>query len=169
MSPTGHLAIGFSAKRFAPAIPLFVFFIAAYLIDLLYFMFLLLGLDKLDYDPWSHSLFMSVIWSMVAGLLALILSRGETKDKIRNGGVIAIVVFSHWVLDFIVWDNLPVFFDKRYVVGLGLFDRIGFSITGMQLNSGMFIGAAIELGILAIGILIYSSYRKALKRSAQLL
>lgn len=51
----------------------------------------------------------------------------------------ALVVFSHWILDFIVWDNLPVFFDKTHVVGLGFYDKIGFSLTGLKMDSGTII------------------------------
>ena len=104
MSPTGHLAIGFTAKRFAPQIPVVVFLIAAYAIDLFYFVFLALGIDQLDYDPWSHSLFMAIFWSISAGLITLFISR-----KAHSGFVIGLVVFSHWVLDFFVWDDFTHF------------------------------------------------------------
>ena len=92
MSPTGHLAIGFSAKRYDPRIPLIVFLIAAYALDLIYFIFLALGIDKLDFDPWSHSLFMAVVWSVSAGLITSLFSR-----KFRSGLVIGVVVFSHLI------------------------------------------------------------------------
>jgi hypothetical protein len=66
MSPTGHLAVGFTAKKYAPQIPLVVLLICANAIDLIYFLFLAVGLDRIEFDPWSHSLFMAVVWSVCA-------------------------------------------------------------------------------------------------------
>lgn len=164
MSPTGHLAIGFTAKKYAPQIPVVVFLIAAYAIDLIYFIFLALGIDTFDYDPWSHSLFMAILWSISAGLITLFFSR-----KFRNGFVIGLVVFSHWILDIIVWDNVPIFFDKTHRVGLGLYNKIGFSLTGLKLNSGTAIATSIELGMLIIGLSIYILYARKTRREKRVL
>jgi hypothetical protein len=164
MSPTGHLAVGFTAKKYAPQIPLVVFLIAANAIDLLYFLFLALGLDTIEFDPWSHSLFMAVIWSVCAGLITMFFSRKFSGGKYRNGLVMAFVVFSHWILDFIVWNNLPIYFDKTRVVGLGLYDKIGFSLTGLKIDSGTIIATSIELGMLIMGIAIYIFYLRKVRR-----
>lgn len=155
MSPTGHLAVGFAAKKFAPQIPLFVFLIAAYTIDLIYFVFLALGIDTFEYNPWSHSLFMAVIWSLFAGLITFLISR-----KLRSGLVIGIVVFSHWILDLIVWDNMLIFFDPTLRIGFGLYNRIGFSLTGLTLNSGTILASSIEFIMLLIGVIIYILFLK---------
>lgn len=159
MSPTGHLAIGFAAKKYAPQIPLFVFLIAAYAIDLIYFIFLVLGIDSMEFDPWSHSLFMAMIWSISAGLITLFVSK-----KLRSGFVIGLVVFSHWILDIIVWDNVPVFFDKAHRVGFGLYNKIGFSLTGLKLDSGSMIAMSIELGMLLIGLVVYILYLRKTRK-----
>jgi hypothetical protein len=164
MSPTGHLAIGFTAKKYAPEIPVVVFLIAAYAIDLIYFIFLALGFDTIDYDPWSHSLFMAIIWSVSAGLITLFFSR-----KFRSGLVISLVVFSHWILDIIVWDNVPIYFDKTYRIGFGLYNKIGFSLTGLKLNSGTVIATSIELGMLIIGLVIYILYLKKSRKAKRIL
>lgn len=164
MSPTGHLAIGFAAKKYAPQIPVVVFLAAAYAIDLIHFVFLILGMDKQDYDPWSHSLVMAVIWSASAGLITLLFSR-----KIRSGVVIGIVVFSHWILDFIVWDDLPIFFDKTHQIGLGLYSKIGFTLTGMTFNSGTIIAACIEFSMLLIGLAVYVLYLRKSRREKKIL
>ncbi|MDF2484420.1 MAG: hypothetical protein K0R46_588 [Herbinix sp.] len=162
MSPTGHLAIGFATKKYAPEIPVLVFLIAAYAIDLIYFIFLALGMDTFDYDPWSHSLLMVVIWSLSAGLITFSFSR-----KMKSGLVIGLVVFSHWILDFIVWDNLPIYFDETHRVGLGLYNKIGFSFTVMALNSGTVIACSIELSMLMIGLAIYIIYLKKQRRKKE--
>ncbi len=164
MSPTGHLAIGFAAKKYALQIPVIVLLIAAYAIDLIYFIFLVLGLDKLDYNPWSHSLFMAIIWSISAGMSASFFCR-----KLQSGFVIGLVVFSHWILDFIVWDNLPIFFDKTHRVGLGLYNKIGFTMTGMTLDSGTIIATSIELSMLLTGLVVYVLFLRKSRRKKILL
>jgi hypothetical protein len=153
MSPTGHLAIGFSAKKYAPQVTLLAFLGGAYFMDLIYFLFLLLGIETYEFDPWSHSLLMAVVWSIALGLGTLALSK-----NLKSGCVMSLVVFSHFVLDFIVWSNLPIAFDQSNRIGLGLYDKIGFSITGVSLTSGTVIATLIELGMLAVGVLSYGSY-----------
>ena len=159
MSPTGHLAIGFAAKKYAPRIPVAVILISAYAIDLIYFIFLALGIETLDYDPWSHSLLMAIIWSLCAGLLTWSIYK-----ELRSGLVIGLVVFSHWILDFIVWDNLPIFFGKTNRVGLGLYDKIGFSLTNLKLDSGAILATAIELGMLLVGLAVYVLFLRKSRR-----
>ncbi len=75
----GHHAVGFASKRFAPRTSLGLLMAAPLLLDLLWPIFLLLGIEhvrvepanppflRLDlYDyPWSHSLLMSVVWSVL--------------------------------------------------------------------------------------------------------
>ncbi|MCX5775556.1 MAG: hypothetical protein NTV44_04255 [Firmicutes bacterium] len=118
MSPTGHLAVGFAARKYAPEVPLIGFLVASYVIDLLYFLFLAIGIDTLDFDPWSHSLVMAIVWSVLVGVLTALLIK---KKKIRGGIALGLVTFSHWVLDVIVWDNMPIAFDPAQKIGLGLF------------------------------------------------
>ena len=155
----GILQLVFAAKKYAPKMPLIVILVVAYAIDLIYFIFLALGIDQQDYDPWSHSLFMAIIWSFTASLITLLFSR-----KFRNGLVIGSVVFSHWILDFIVWGNLPISFDRTKVIGLGLYDKIGFSLTSLKTNSGSVIATSIELGMLIIGLGIYILYLRKLRK-----
>ena len=164
MSPTGHLAIGFAAKKYAPKIPVAVFLIAAYAIDLIYFIFLAVGIDKPDYDPWSHSMFMAIIWSLCAGLIA-----SSVCKELRSGFVIGLVVFSHWILDFIVWDNLTLFFNEANRVGLGLYDKIGFSLTVVKFDSGTILATAIELGMLMVGLAVNLLFLRKTRREKKVL
>ena len=159
MSPTGHLAVGFAVRKYAPEIPLLVILTAAYAIDLLYFLFLAVGIDTYEYNPWSHSLFMAVIWSLIAVLITFFVSK-----KSQNGLVIGLVVFSHWILDVIVWDNMLIFFDKTHRIGFGLYNRIGFSLTGLKLNSASLLASSIELSMLIIGIVIYILYLRKMRK-----
>ncbi len=61
MSPTGHLAIGFIAKQYSAKTPVFIMLIAACLINILYFCFIIFGLDAIDASLWSYSLLMAVL------------------------------------------------------------------------------------------------------------
>ncbi len=106
----GHDSFSFAAKRATPRISLGILVAAPNLLDLIWPIFLLLGiehvriapgntkmtpLDFYDY-PWSHSLAMSVVWGVLfAGGYWL-----RTRYA-RGAIVIALLVVSHWVLDFI--------------------------------------------------------------------
>ncbi len=70
------------------------------------------------------------------GLAALALAFLVSRDW-RTAGVIALVVFSHWVLDFIshpmgfgkqVPPDMPLLFAGSPVVGLGLYNSVGAAI-----------------------------------------
>jgi hypothetical protein len=145
MAGIAHLGVGLAAKQFAPKAPVGVLLVASEAIDLLWGVFALTGLENMKYSPWSHGLFMSVIWSVIAGLLAARIYR-----DFRTGAVIGLVVFSHWLIDFITHPmfggppDLFLLFDGSPKVGLGLYSVIapGFVV-------------AIELGLLIVGLLVY--------------
>jgi membrane-bound metal-dependent hydrolase YbcI (DUF457 family) len=129
MTPIGHLAVGFAVKRAVPRVPLAVLLVASWLLDILYFVFVFAGLESQDEPaPWSHGLLMSVMWSLLAGLLAV----GISGDR-RIGTAVGFVVFSHWVLDFISWNQLPLLLPGSATVGLGLIHRIGGSVVYVEL------------------------------------
>ena len=155
MSPTGHLAIGFAAKKITPKTHVLVLLIAAYLIDILYFGFLTINLETPENVPWSHSLLMAVAWSVMTILLTFLVTK-----KSRISLILGIVVFSHWFLDFIAWDSLPVAFDTTKTIGLGIYNLIGLDMTNIEFNSGMIIATVFELILLAFGLVIYFRVRK---------
>ena len=155
MSPTGHLALGFAAKKYSNNIPLPILLIAAYTIDLLYFVFIALKMETYAFNPWSHSLGMALIWSILGGFIFYLY-----KHNIKQALIIGLLVFSHWILDFIVWDNLPIFFDASQRIGLGLYPRIGFSMSQIQLNLGSILATSLELFMLAAGLVIYFRSRR---------
>src|SRR5213593_2871722 len=79
----GHLALGFAAKRATPRVSLAVLLTASQLADVLWPIFLALGLEQVRIDPgntaftpldfvsypYSHSLVMLVIWGVVFGAI----------------------------------------------------------------------------------------------------
>jgi hypothetical protein len=126
----GHFAVAFAAKRVAPRPSLGLTFLAAQLADLLWPIFLLLGVEQvriaphgnpflnLEFTnyPWSHSLVMElVLGAVLGGLYAL-----RTRDA-RGALVLFALVPSHWVLDWITHlPDLPLVPGAPTKVGLGL-------------------------------------------------
>lgn len=106
----GHIAVGYASKRWAPKVSLAVLLAAPLLADLLWPVFLLLGvehvritpgytpmnpLDLYDY-PWSHSLLMLIVWGVLFGGIVAAISKHRTA-----GVVVFFGVLSHWLLDWI--------------------------------------------------------------------
>ena len=125
----GHYAVGLAAKKVSPDTNLAWYFAACQLLDHAWPAFVLLGLEKarVNYSlptfnsldlievPYSHSLGMSVIWSVLfAGVVRL--STGSTRASVLSG----FAVFSHWILDWITHiPDLQLWFGtERYGLGL---------------------------------------------------
>ena len=163
MSGLGHLGFGFAAKPIAPKVHLVVLLIASELIDILWVFFYFTGIDRgsvgMDSSPWSHSFFMSVMWSVIVALLAARIYHDR-----RSGWVIGLLVFSHWVIDFITHPmgaifggkplppDLPLFFNGSPKVGLGLY------------NHSFTIVIASDMLMLVFGLAIYIWYRIKLSK-----
>ncbi len=128
----GHYgpAAGVAGKR----VKLWHGFVAVQFLDILWAPFVLLGIEKvrivenftasnhfdLYHMPYTHSLVMAVFWSLVAGFFyqALRKSAGLT-----GATIIAGLVFSHWIFDFITHKpDLELWFGGPKV-GLGLWDN----------------------------------------------
>jgi hypothetical protein len=144
-----HLAAGLVAKRIAPKAPLVVLLVASESLDILWGVFAFTGLDTSRYSPWSHGLFMAAVWTLLASLLAMRIYHSR-----RTALIIALVVFSHWLLDLISHPmgvlglgnqpDLPLLFDGSIKVGLGLYTLHSLAVV-----------TAIELGLLALGLWVY--------------
>lgn len=146
MSPTGHSAMGLVAKKFAPELPLPILLLAANGIDLIYGAFAALGIERFGYDPYSHSLVMAIAWALLIGVIV------QSFYSRRSAFIVVLVFLSHWFLDIIVWDNIPLTLSNNLQIGLGLYNRIGFSLTNIQMNWGSAIATGLELGMLAFGL-----------------
>jgi hypothetical protein len=131
MAGIEHIGVGLAAKKLAPQAPLWTLVVASEAIDLLWGIFALTRVENFQESPWSHGLFMSAVWSILAGTLATRILRNS-----RAGIVMGLVVFSHWVLDFITHPmfggplDLPLLFNGSPKVGLGLYSSIapGFTV-----------------------------------------
>jgi hypothetical protein len=129
----GHFALGFAAKRVTPRVSLVVLFAAAQLADLLWPFFRALGLEavrinpgnppftQLDFVsyPYSHSLLFLVIWGVAFGWLYR-MATGEGRAFL----VLAALVISHWVLDFVTHvPDMPLY-PGGPKLGLGLWNFV---------------------------------------------
>lgn len=131
----GHFGVGLALKPAAPKVPLVILLIATVLLDLLSFGFLASGLEETNQTHfdltsgitllkpgslgWSHGLFMSLVWSTMAAVITFLIFKQKRGALIVSG-----LVFSHWVLDFIVHlSDLPLFFDGSPLLGLGLWGQ----------------------------------------------
>ena len=158
----GHFAVAFAAKRAAPTVSLGTLFIACEFVDLLWPVFLLAGIETvaiapgvtrftpLDFQsyPWSHSLFMVVVWAVVFG--AVFFAR---RRQWLSAAVLALVVLSHWFLDLVVHrPDLPLAPGSDVKVGFGVWD----SVPGTLLLEG---------ALFVIGVRFYLRGSQALDRT----
>ena len=155
MGPAGHLAFGFTAKQFTPDSPVIVLLVAAYLIDLLHFSLIVIGFDEAIASFWAHSLLMALFWSVLTMILTFLFTKKHSMSLI-----LGLVVFSHWILDFLVWNNLPVGFNNTLKVGLGFYNMLGIDPSNIQFNTPLVVAALLETGLLVIGLFIFFRVRR---------
>jgi len=147
----GHVAVGLAGKRIAPSVSLATWLSSAQLLDLLWPIFLLAGLEHvriapgitpftpLDfYDyPITHSLVGAVAWAALfaAGWFM-------ARRNMRIALLLAAGVLSHWLLDFLTHrPDMPILPHGPYV-GLGLWNSIPATL-------------AVELAMFAAGLWLY--------------
>ena len=133
----GHLAAALAARQAERRAPLAALVGAAFGLDLIWPLLLLAGFEAVRIDPgntaftplafddypWSHSLSMAIVWSIIAGRVAA----GVLKHA-RAGLFIGLTVFSHWVLDFVTHrPDLPLW-PGGPKVGLGLWNSIPWTL-----------------------------------------
>jgi hypothetical protein len=158
----GHFGVALAAKPLASKAPLWTLLVASETLDLLSFGFMAVGIEKAAVSqsnfvqgiriiipgsiPWSHGLFMSIIWSLVAAAIAWFILRDH-----RASAALGLVVLSHWILDFTVHlPDLPLFFDSSPKLGLGLWST----------GPGLILSGILEIILLAGGIVTYVLWRK---------
>jgi hypothetical protein len=157
----GHYAVALGAKKISPSVSLGTLLLASQFIDLLWPIFLLLGLEHVRIDPGNtvftpldfyhypitHSLLAVLGWSLGFGLVYYAIRRSR-----RNALILGSLVLSHWVLDLISHrPDLPLIPGMETRVGLGLWNS--------------FIGSVVvETALIAIGAFLYLNATKARDR-----
>jgi len=145
---TGHYSVSFAGRAAEKRIPLWLLFIAVQFIDVLWSIFVLLGIEKvrivpgitasnaldLYYMPYTHSLAAAILWSVAVAVLARLLPGVTT----RSAAVwIGIAVFSHWVLDVLVHrPDLPLY-DDTMKIGFGLWNYPAVALALEAANRGL--------------------------------
>jgi hypothetical protein len=133
---TGHYSASFAGSAVEKRIPLWLLFIAVQFIDVLWGIFVLLGIEKvrivpgitasnaldLYYMPYTHSLLGVLGWSALACVACQLIPalRGQ-----RTGLILAAAVFSYWILDLIVHRPDLALYDSAGKMGLGLWNYRG--------------------------------------------
>lgn len=148
----GHYGVSFALKSVEKHIPLWLLFVAVQFVDVLWAIFVLMGIEKvkitpgitatnpldLYYMPYTHSLVAALAWS-TAGFIAYKLAR---KSASTAALLVALAVFSHWILDLVVHrPDLPLY-DDTYKLGFGLWNYPALAF-------------ALEAGLLFVGIVLY--------------
>lgn len=149
----GHFGVALAAKRIAPRTSLGTLVMAAQFVDLIWPLFLLLGvervviapgatvvtpLDFLSY-PLSHSLLADLGWAFLfAGIYKVV------KRDSRGAVCLWFVLISHWLLDALTHQpDLPLYPGSSTYIGLGLWN---------SLSGTIFVEGAIFL----VGLRIYT-------------
>lgn len=149
----GHFAVGFAARRAAPAVSLGTLFFAAQFADLLWPNLVLLGVERVAIRPgitavtplefisfpYSHSLLALLLWGVVFGILHWVVRRSPAAAL-----TIGAVLVSHWLLDWIAHrPDMPLTFTGDARVGLELWRSVPATL-------------AVELVLLAAGSAVYA-------------
>ncbi|SEB21725.1 hypothetical protein [Variovorax sp. YR216] len=130
----GHIGVGLALGRAERRVNVGVFIAAALFLDLVLWLFVLLGWESVTLPadfasthqaefvfPYSHGLLAAVGWSAVAGSAAFVSYGRPGSSRLRVAGLLATAVFSHWLLDALVHrPELPLAGADSPQVGLGL-------------------------------------------------
>ena len=153
----GHFAAGFAAKRVAPQLSLGALFLAAQLADVVWPVLVAAGLETvriapgttavtpLDFVsyPYSHSLVALALWAVALGVVCQWIAGGRT-----TFAVIAALVLSHWVLDFVSHRPDMPLYPGGAKYGLSLWDSVPATV-------------AVELAMFVAGVWLYAAGTRA--------
>jgi hypothetical protein len=178
----GHIGAALALGRADRRVNLGLVVFAALLLDIALWLFVLLGWEsvaipagfatehQLEFAfPYTHGLLAATTWSAVAGAAALLGHRRLRTSKWRAAAVLALAVFSHWLLDAMVHvADLPLIGEQSSKLGLGLWKNLpaalaveslitvaglGLFLSGAGLSRGRTLGlSALTLGILALTV-----------------
>lgn len=147
----GHFAVAFATKKVAPRASLGTLVLAAAFLDVVWPVLVLAGIERFRivpgftavnpfdfvYYPWSHSLLMTLVWSLLFALAYFAVSRD------RVGAVwVGIAVASHWALDFVSHrPDMPLYPGGGERLGLDLWQSVPatFAVEGLMFATGIFL------------------------------
>ena len=135
----GHYALALAAKKAAPAVSLGTLFLAVQLADLVWPVLVLAGVERFEirpgitaftpldfvHYPYSHSIVALAAWGTALGVGYMIARKAGARSAI----LLAALVLSHWVLDFITHrPDMPLTVGDSSKVGLGLWNSIAATV-----------------------------------------
>jgi hypothetical protein len=151
----GHYSAALAAKAAEPRAPLWSYVIGCQLLDVGWAVFIMTGLEKAAVDeslpgsplilyrmPYTHSLPAAIGWSVLGGVVA----KYALKLPRRAAVFMGLVVFSHWIADFIAHRPDLKLWYRGPEVGLGLWN---FPVAE----------EAVEIGLLAIAGIFWAAWR----------
>ena len=129
----GHYGPSFAANAAEKRLPLWLLFVAVQFVDVLWAIFVMLGIEKvrivpgitaaspldLYYMPYTHSLVGALGWSLLAAMVCQLFPRWR---GVRTGLVLGAAVFSHWVLDLLVHRPDLALYPSAHKMGFGLWN-----------------------------------------------
>lgn len=148
----GHFATGLAAKPLAPRLPLPLLLLAPQLLDVVWPVLVGAGVEHarlepghldasplvLEHMPYSHSLVMAAVWGVVTAAIYVL----ATRDR-RGAVVLALLVISHWVLDYVAHEPDMPLWPGDVGHGLGLWRSLPATLIT-------------ELAMFAVGAWIYT-------------
>ena len=153
----GHFAAALAIKGKEPSAPTWGLLLGVGFLDVLFGIFVILGLEKvritpgvapgfsLDFIDWSHSLAMSLVWAALFSIPFWRWGRAA-------GLAVAVAVFSHFLLDLPMHPpDLALWPGSTVHLGLGLWKRLP---TGWWL---------VELAVIAVFCAYYVARARAAK------
>ena len=157
----GHYAVALAAKRASPYTSLGTLIAASQLIDIVWPLLVLMGVEKVVVDPgrtivtpldftkypFTHSLLSVLVWASLFATFYWLLTRNRVGTM-----VVWLAVLSHWMLDFLTHaPDLPLYPGGDMTVGLGLWNSL----------SGTLV---VELGLFFLGLVLYLSVTRPANR-----
>jgi membrane-bound metal-dependent hydrolase YbcI (DUF457 family) len=148
----GHFAAGLLAKPLAPRVPLPVLLAAPQVLDIAWPVLVGAGVERarvepghleaaplvLEHMPWSHSLLTACGWALLSALAYLAWRRDR-----RGAVVVAVLVLSHWLLDWVTHEPDMPLYPGSARHGLGLWNSLPATL-------------AVELAMFAAGVWLYT-------------
>jgi hypothetical protein len=152
----GHVGAALAVGRAERRVNVGVFVAAALLLDVVLWLFLLLGWESVAIPdnfasthqpefvfPFSHGLAASLVWSVLAAVAAWAACARLGSARARAAVLVGAAVFSHWVIDVVVHQpEMPLAGANSPKVGFGLWQN-------------MPIALAVEAVIVAIGLFLF--------------
>jgi hypothetical protein len=141
----GHYGVSFAVKRMTPRTSLGVLFLAVQLLDVLFAIFVLLGIEKLRivpgftqynaydlyYMPYTHSLVAALGWSALTWVLVRVAGGRDAAPWI------AAAVFSHFILDVPMHTpDMPIIGNDSPKIGLSLWQHRDLALAAELLTLG---------------------------------